>query len=236
LWRCNGGFGPCTTQSHLRAQQFESGTWNRVEWLPVRCETNRLVAASLFISQSTLYWNFMYHSRTVLSVGGSAWYLVRHLRCTLTIDSVLANSKTQNTFLFPVHGETCKYTTLPSTQKKLEEILYLLICSFLLCLSWLLRSRIRKSRRDLWITLYLIQYYVPEYLHICGVAVIILRKHLQTADRGGSLAWSSDIEFWTSTVKYYVSKTFTKDLKLKGLIGVVHDRSAPVPMASDFGL
>ena len=31
---------------------------------------------------------------------------------------------------------------------------YLLICSFLPCLSWLLRSRVRKSRRDLGITLY----------------------------------------------------------------------------------
>ena len=34
---------------------------------------------------------------------------------------------------------------------KLGEILYLLICSFLLCLSWLLRSRVRKFRRELWI-------------------------------------------------------------------------------------
>ena len=33
--------------------------------------------------------------------------------------------------------------------QKLGEILYLLICSFLPCLSWLLRSRVRKSRRDL---------------------------------------------------------------------------------------
>jgi len=32
---------------------------------------------------------------------------------------------------------------------KFGEILYLLICSFLPCLSWLLRSRVRKSRRDL---------------------------------------------------------------------------------------
>jgi len=31
-----------------------------------------------------------------------------------------------------------------------------LICSFLPCLSWLLRSRVRKSRRDLWITMYFI--------------------------------------------------------------------------------
>jgi len=32
---------------------------------------------------------------------------------------------------------------------------FLLICSFLPCLSWLLRSRVRKSRRDLGITLYI---------------------------------------------------------------------------------
>ena len=43
---------------------------------------------------------FMYHSRIVLSVGGSVWYMIRNLRCTVTIDSVLANSKTQNAFLF----------------------------------------------------------------------------------------------------------------------------------------
>jgi hypothetical protein len=42
---------------------------------------------------------FLYHSRTVLSVCGYAWYLVRNLRCTVTTDSVLANSKTQKAFL-----------------------------------------------------------------------------------------------------------------------------------------
>jgi len=31
-------------------------------------------------------------------------YMVRNLRCTVTIDSVLANSKTQNAFLFTVHA------------------------------------------------------------------------------------------------------------------------------------
>jgi len=31
-------------------------------------------------------------------------YMVRNLRCTVTIDSVLANSKTQNDFLFTVHA------------------------------------------------------------------------------------------------------------------------------------
>ena len=110
-----------------------------------------------------LCWNFMYDSRIVLSVGGSVRYMVRNLGCTVTIDSVLANSKTQNAFLFTMHAifrhdnplvvEPAS-TPRPLVQKKLWEILYLLICSFLPCLSWLLRRRVRKFRRDLWITLY----------------------------------------------------------------------------------
>ena len=106
----------------------------------------------------------MYHSRIVLSLGGSVWYMIRKLRCTITIDSVLTNSKTQNAFLFTVNANFChdypiavEPGSTPRSQvkkKKLGEILYLLICSFLPCLSWLLRSRARKSRRDLWITLY----------------------------------------------------------------------------------
>ena len=32
------------------------------------------------------------------------WYMIRNLRCTITIDSVLANSKTQNAFLFTVNA------------------------------------------------------------------------------------------------------------------------------------
>jgi len=39
-----------------------------------------------------------------LSVGGSVWYMIRNLRCTVTIDSVLANSKIQNAFLFTVNA------------------------------------------------------------------------------------------------------------------------------------
>jgi len=89
--------------------------------------------------------------------------MVRNLRCTVTIDSVLANSKPQNAFLFTVQAifrhdyplavEPAS-TPKPLVQKKLWEILYVLICSFLSCLSWLLRSRVRNFRRDLWITLY----------------------------------------------------------------------------------
>ena len=39
--------------------------------------------------------------------------------------------------------------------QKLGEILYPLICFFLPCLSWLLRSQFSKSRRDVWIILYI---------------------------------------------------------------------------------
>jgi hypothetical protein len=51
-----------------------------------------------------LCWNFMDHSRTVLFVGGDVWYTVRNLRCTVIIESVLANSKKQTAFLFPVYA------------------------------------------------------------------------------------------------------------------------------------
>src|SRR5215510_13678715 len=83
--------------------------------------------------------------------------MIRNLRYTVTIDSVLANSKKQNAFLFTVNAIfrhdyplAVKPASTPRPlvpKKKLGEILYLLICSFLPCLTWLLRSRVRKSRR-----------------------------------------------------------------------------------------
>ena len=51
-------------------------------------------------AQAATLLEFMYHSRIVL--GGSVWYMIRNLRCTVTIDSVLANYKTHNAFLFTV--------------------------------------------------------------------------------------------------------------------------------------
>ena len=81
--------------------------------------------------------------------------------------AILANYKAQNASLSPVHAmfrHDCPIAVKPAStprrlldqkKKKLGEILYLLICSFLLCLSWLLRSRFRKFRRDLRITLYI---------------------------------------------------------------------------------
>jgi hypothetical protein len=50
-----------------------------------------------------LCWNSMYHSRIVLSVGGSVWHRVRKHHCTFTTNTVLANSKTQNALLSPAH-------------------------------------------------------------------------------------------------------------------------------------
>jgi hypothetical protein len=62
---------------------------------------------------------------------GSVWLTVWNLYCTITIDSVLTNSKTHNSFSFPAHAmlrhdslpptcETCKYTTVPGAQKHFE--------------------------------------------------------------------------------------------------------------------
>ena len=85
------------------------------EWLPVRCETNRPSEP-------------IGHSRIVLSVDGSVWYMIRNLRCTVTIDSVLANSKNTERFLIhcerhfssrlPLSGGTWKYAKAPRTKKK----------------------------------------------------------------------------------------------------------------------
>ena len=73
-----------------------------------------------------LCWNFMYHSRIVLSVGSSVWYMVRNRRCS---HNWLSFGKFQDPerFLIPwtrrvssrlsPRGETCKHATAASTQK-----------------------------------------------------------------------------------------------------------------------
>ena len=65
--------------------------------------SSRVAACSFRSAQAATLLEFTYHSRIVLSVGGSVWYMIRNLSCTVTIDSVLANSKTQNAFLFTVN-------------------------------------------------------------------------------------------------------------------------------------
>jgi hypothetical protein len=66
--------------------------------------------------------------------------------------------QTHNAFLFPLYAmfrHDCLLAVKPAStsrrllHKKLGEILYILICSFLLCLSWLLRSRVQKFWRYL---------------------------------------------------------------------------------------
>ena len=66
--------------------------------------SSRVAACALRKEQAATLLEFMYHSRIVLSVGGSVWYMIRNLHCTVTIDSVLTNSKTQNAFLFTVNA------------------------------------------------------------------------------------------------------------------------------------
>ena len=61
-------------------------------------------ACSFRSAQAATLLEFMYHSRIVLSVGCSVWYMFRNLRCPITIHSDLANSKTQNAFLFTVNA------------------------------------------------------------------------------------------------------------------------------------
>ena len=121
--------------------------------------SSRVDACSFRCTQAATLLEFMYHSRIVLSVGGSVWYMIRNLRCTVTFDSVLANFKTQNAFLFTVNAIflqdyplAVEHGSMPRPlvqKKKLGEMFYQLICSFLPCLSWLLHTRVQKSRRDL---------------------------------------------------------------------------------------
>ena len=70
----------------------------------------------------------MYHSRIVLSVGGSVWYMIRNLRCTVTVDSSFGKFQDTERFLIhcerhfssrlPPSGGTWKYAKAPSTKKK----------------------------------------------------------------------------------------------------------------------
>ena len=57
-----------------------------------------------FCERRPRFWYCSWPLGGVLSVGGSVWYMIRNLRCTVAIDSVLANSKTQNAFLFIVNA------------------------------------------------------------------------------------------------------------------------------------
>jgi hypothetical protein len=88
-------------------------------------------------------------------------FLVQNLCCTITTDSVLANCKTQNAFLFPVHAMFCHYCPLVVKPASTPWCLVhtktwrdSLPIDMLLSAVWLLHSQVWKFQRDLWITLY----------------------------------------------------------------------------------
>jgi hypothetical protein len=115
-------------------------------------------ACSFLSAQAATLLEFHVPLTNCFSVGGSVRYMVRNLRCTTTIDSVLANSKIQDAFLFPVHAmfrHDCPLAAKPTSaprhlvHKQTWRDSLPIDVLFLLCLSWLLRSRIRKFRRGL---------------------------------------------------------------------------------------
>ena len=50
--------------------------------------SSRVAACALRKEQAATLLEIIYHSRIVLSADGSVWYMIRNLRCTVTIDSV----------------------------------------------------------------------------------------------------------------------------------------------------
>jgi len=113
LWRCNGGFGPCTAQNHLRTKQFVSGTWN----------SSRVAACALQNEEAGRD-----HPPRLSSM------------CKKCLSGALRSQQISS---------TCK------VGQKLGVSLPLLTCSPSAWPSWLLYRRGRKSRRGLWITLYI---------------------------------------------------------------------------------
>jgi hypothetical protein len=81
-----------------------------------------MAPANLFVSQRTGSHSAgisLTHSRIVLSVGGSVWYLVRNLRCTFTIDSVLSVViTTANTWQFDVSSQAALNSWQPKTAEE----------------------------------------------------------------------------------------------------------------------
>jgi hypothetical protein len=116
------------------------GFLTKVSHTPSTLPADGLVRPAGFLAhRQPLWWNFLFYSRIVLSVGGSVWYLAWNLRCTVKTDAVLANSKTQNAFLSPVLAvfrHDCPLAVKSTSRhgiyypNKLGKIHYLLIAPF----------------------------------------------------------------------------------------------------------
>jgi len=97
------------------------------------------------------------HLQTKQFVNGT-WNSSRVAACALrnevAVRSHVACSRNLITGLTSTASPRVHISSSCKVGQKLGDILYPLICFFLLCLSWLLRSQFSHSRRDLWITLY----------------------------------------------------------------------------------
>jgi len=114
----------------------------------------------------TVQWRFriMYHTEPPTDKTIREWYMkFQQSGCLCTAKrtghpgpSAETVERVRETFVrSPQKSPRVHISSTCKVGQKLGVYLSLLIRSFLLCLSWLLRSRVRKSRRDLWITLYL---------------------------------------------------------------------------------
>jgi hypothetical protein len=125
---------------------------NRGRGTPCFCSALQVLDVSTLGDISNTWQTFLGHARQSRPMASAGLF-----------DSLTQDSKTQNTFFFSLHAMfrhdsplVVKSASTPRrlVHKKLEEILYLFIWSFLLCLSLLLRSRVRNFWRDLRIILY----------------------------------------------------------------------------------
>jgi hypothetical protein len=80
----------------------DSRTRSTVPGLPVLFAAHERLVSS----------NFLHHSLIVSSDNGSVWYFVRKPRCTVIIESVLANCKTQKYFFSPENAMFPHYCRL----------------------------------------------------------------------------------------------------------------------------
>jgi hypothetical protein len=117
FWRCNRGFGPRTTQNHLRTEQFVSGKWN----------SSRVAACALRNEQAATLLEF--HVLLTNCFVSGWFYVVRGPKPPLHRHNWLSFGKFQDTGRFsipcprhvssrlPPSGETYNYATAPRTLK-----------------------------------------------------------------------------------------------------------------------
>jgi hypothetical protein len=119
LWRCKRGFGPHTTQNHLRTKQFVSGTWI----------SSRVAACALRNEQAATLLEFHV---PLTNCFVRRWFCVVRGPKPLHHHNWPGFGKFQDTERFripcprhvsswlPPSGETCNYAKEPRTQKKTQ--------------------------------------------------------------------------------------------------------------------